>query len=38
MRAGDFVADFPLPTIDGKTARVSDFAGQKLILIHFASW
>jgi hypothetical protein len=38
MKAGDFVADFPLPTIDGKYARVSDFAGKKLVLIHFASW
>jgi len=27
-----------LPTIDGKTAQVSDFAGKKLVLIHFASW
>ena len=38
MEDGELLLDVGLPTADGKTARLSDFAGKKLILIHFASW
>jgi hypothetical protein len=38
MSDGDLLLDVELPTADGKTARLSDFAGKKLVLIHFASW
>lgn len=30
--------DFVLPTIDGGYARLSDYRGKKVLLIHFASW
>ena len=35
---GSFLPDFAFPTIEGKTARLSDFRGKKVVLIHFASW
>ena len=38
IAVADLFPDPELPRIDGKTARISDFAGKKLILIHFASW
>ena len=38
MKRGDLLLDVKLPTADGKFARVSDFLGKKLIVIHFASW
>jgi hypothetical protein len=32
-------ADFTLPSIeDGKPVSLSQFRGQKVLLIHFASW
>ena len=30
--------DFVLPTLDGGYARLSDYRGKKVLLIHFASW
>jgi len=30
--------DFALPTLDGGFARLSDYRGKKVLLIHFASW
>ena len=36
--SADLFPDPELPTIDGQSARISDFAGKKLVLIHFASW
>ena len=30
--------DFVLPTLDGGFARLSDYRGKKVLLIHFASW
>jgi len=36
--AADLVPDPELPLVNGKTAKISDFAGRKLVLIHFASW
>lgn len=36
---GTHFPDVELPTIDGKeTLRLSDFEGQRLLLIEFASW
>ena len=36
--AADIVPDPELPLVNGKSAKISDFAGSKLVLIHFASW
>ena len=30
--------DFVLPALDGGFARLSDYRGKKVLLIHFASW
>lgn len=30
--------DFRLPKLDGEFGRLSDYRGNKLLLIHFASW
>ena len=38
MRAGQRHPDFQLPTLDGGLARLSDYRGKKVVLIHFASW
>jgi len=36
---GQFVPDLELPTIDGeRTVRLSEFRGQRVLLIQFASW
>ena len=35
---GGTAPDFQLPTVDGRTLRLSDYRGQKIILFHFASW
>ena len=38
-RIGERHADFTLPSIgDGKPVSLSQFRGQKVLLIHFASW
>lgn len=37
--AGEPHPDFVLPRIDnGQPLRLSDFRGQKVLLLHFASW
>jgi len=38
MNEGELLLDVELPTADGRKASLSDFAGKKLVLIHFASW
>ena len=38
MDVGQRHPDFELPTLDGRLARLSDFHGKKVVLIHFASW
>ena len=38
MKKGQMHPDFILPTIDGKTLRLSDYRGKKVLLFHFASW
>ncbi len=35
---GKMYPDFLLPTLDGKTGRLSDYRGKKVLLINFASW
>ncbi len=30
--------DFRLPKLDGEFGRLSDYRGNKVLLIHFASW
>ena len=37
-RPGELAPDVVLPTIDGETVRLSDYAGQKILLFEFASW
>jgi len=38
-RIGERHADFTLPNIeDGKPVSLSQFRGQRVLLIHFASW
>jgi hypothetical protein len=37
--AGEFHPDFTLPDIvDNKPVSLSQFRGQKVLLVHFASW
>ena len=38
LASADLFPDPELPLVNGKSARISDFAGKKLVLIHFASW
>ena len=38
MRVGQRHPDFELPILDGELARLSDYRGKKIVLIHFASW
>jgi peroxiredoxin len=35
---GDLAPDIALPTIDGRTLRLSDFRGQRLLVFMWASW
>ncbi len=35
---GEMYPDFYLPKVDGGFGRLSDYRGQKVLLIHFASW
>ena len=35
---GEMYPDFMLPTVDGESARLSDYRGKKILLFHFASW
>lgn len=36
---GQLHADFQLPAIDGEgSISLSDYRGQKVLLVHFASW
>ena len=35
---GNVHPDFLLPKLDGTFGRLSDYRGQKVLLIHFASW
>lgn len=35
---GDPAPDFTLPTIDGGSASLSDFAGRKVAMVIWASW
>jgi hypothetical protein len=37
LRAGDDARDFEIPTLDGKKVRLSDFRGQKHVLLEFGS-
>lgn len=37
-KVGDVVEDFSLPTVDGKTFRLSDQKGKTVVLVFFASW
>lgn len=37
-RVGDRVEDFSLPTLDGKSARLSDYRGKVVLLAFFATW
>jgi hypothetical protein len=38
-QVGERHADFTLPSIeDGKPVSLSQFRGQRVLLIHFASW
>lgn len=37
-QVGQMYPDFYLPKLDGGFGRLSDFRGQKVLLIHFASW
>jgi len=38
MRPGQVHPDFELPSLGGELVKLSDFAGKKVVLIHFASW
>jgi peroxiredoxin len=35
---GDLAPDVALPGIDGRTIRLSDFRGQRLLVFMWASW
>ena len=37
-KVGDVVEDFSLPTVDGKTFRLSYHKGKTVVLVFFASW
>ena len=37
LRAGEPAPDFELPTLDGQKLRLSDFRGQKHVLLEFGS-
>ena len=38
LHVGDFAADFSLPDTDGLPHRLSDYRGQIVVLVFFASW
>jgi thiol-disulfide isomerase/thioredoxin len=38
LRTGEIAPDFELPTLTGKTVRLSDFRGQPVLLTIGASW
>ena len=38
VEVGSLHPDFVLPALDGGFARLSDYRGKKVLLIHFASW
>ncbi len=35
---GQMYPDFVLPSLEGQDVWLSDYRGQKVLLIHFASW
>lgn len=37
LHAGDEAPDFEMPTPDGETVRLSDFRGEKHVLLEFGS-
>ncbi len=37
LRAGDEAPDFELPTLEGKTVRLSSFRGRQHVLLEFGS-
>lgn len=38
MKPGMFHPDVRLPRLGGGFSRISDFRGERVLLIHFASW
>ena len=38
MEVGQQYPDLLLPDLDGGYGKLSDYRGQKVLLIHFASW
>ena len=37
-KVGQMYPDFLLPRLDGDFGRLSDYRGEKVLLVHFASW
>ncbi len=38
LKPNDSAPDFALPDLGGKTVRLSDFRGRRVILFNFSSW
>ena len=38
VAAAELLPDPELPLVSGGTAKISDYAGKKLVVLHFASW
>ena len=38
IRVGDRPPDVALPSLDGRTIRLSDFRGKRLLVFMWASW